>query len=125
MSDKPKPGKDKDIRFIRQAMEDANALFDLLGGEIQQECESDWLVALTEAMLITTNQLDLLDQMLASPTTMPGMVLDCNRQLRGLIRTLAQARLPPSRQQAVAKMAYFAGNQLKVLLVVKEIRSLP
>jgi hypothetical protein len=122
MSDKPKPGKDKDLRLIRQALEDADALFGLFGGEIQQEAGHEVLETRTEALLLIAEQIDLLDQMLADPTTSPMMVIEQNRQVRTFIRSLLPAAHAPGERHMLARLAYIAGNQLKALLVVKEIR---
>jgi hypothetical protein len=122
MSDKPKPGKDKDLRYIRQAIEDADALFELLGGDLGHGGAPRSAELVAEAMLTVIEQMDLLDQMLAEPATPPTAVIDYNRKLRDLIREFLANDLPAAMRPKVARMAQAAGNQLRSLLIVKEIR---
>jgi hypothetical protein len=124
MSDKPKPGKDKDLRYIRQAMEETDALLGLFGVLLASEQLNGLSEAVASTTLVAIDQLDLLDQMLNEPTLLPVTVIDNNRQLRNMIKPLLHMKLPASEQQALAKIALVLGNQLKWLLVVKEIRSL-
>jgi hypothetical protein len=121
MSDKPKPGKDKDLRFIRQAMEATQALFGLLGDQITEPDNPRCATLLAEALLLTTDQLDLLDQMLTDATCAPTAVIEQNRQLRQLVRTLLQQNGTVDRP-TLARVAHATGTQLSALLVVKEIR---
>jgi hypothetical protein len=123
MSDKPKPGKDKDLRYIRQAMEETDALLGLFGALLTSEHLNDLSETVASTTLLAIDQLDLLDQMLSEPALLPATVIDNNRHLRNMIKPLLQMRLPASEQQALAKIALALGNQLKWLLVVKEIRS--
>ena len=62
MSDKPKPGKDKDLRYIRQAMDETQQLFALLGQAVAQ-ADDQTAERLAAMMLLVLEQLDLLDQM--------------------------------------------------------------
>ncbi|RIK35335.1 MAG: hypothetical protein DCC55_30585 [Chloroflexi bacterium] len=121
MSDKPKPGKDKDLRFIRQAMEATQALFSLLGEQIAEPEDPRYATLLAEALLLATDQLDLLDQMLADATCAPTLVIDQNRQLRRLVRRLLHEN-GSANHPALARVAHATGTQLNALLVVKEIR---
>jgi hypothetical protein len=122
MSDKPKPGKDKDLRYIRQAIEDADALFELLGSDLGHGGAPRSAELVAEAMLTVIEQMDLLDQMLGEPATQPTTVIDYNRKLRDLIREFLANDLPAAMRPKVARMAQAAGNQLRSLLIVKEIR---
>jgi hypothetical protein len=121
MSDKPKPGKDKDLRFIRQAMEATQALFSLLGEQMAEPDHSRCAILLAEALLLTTDQLDLLDQMLTDVTCPPTVVIEQNRQLRQIVRGLLHENGVVNRV-ALARVAQATGTQLTALLVVKEIR---
>jgi hypothetical protein len=73
-------------------------------------------------MLTVIEQMDLLDQMLGEPAAQPTTVIDYNRKLRDLIREFLANDLPAAMRPKVARMAQAAGNQLKSLLIVKEIR---
>jgi hypothetical protein len=121
MSDKPKPGKDKDLRFIRQAMEATQTLFGLLGEQVAEPDDPCSATLLAEALLLTTDQLDLLDQMLADASYTPTHVIEQNRQLRHLVRTLLHEN-GAANHLPLARVAHAAGTQLMALLVVKEIR---
>lgn len=121
MSDKPKPGKDKDLRFIRQAMEATQALFSLLGEQMGEPDDPRCATLLAEALLLTADQLDLLDQMLADATCAPTLVIEQNRQLRQLVRNLLHENGAVNRP-TLARVAHATGTQLSALLVVKEIR---
>jgi hypothetical protein len=118
MSDKAKPGKDKDLRYIRQAMEATDQLFTLLGERVDELCADQPADAVAEALLLLSDQLDQLSQMVEEPACSPASVIEQNRQVRGLVRALRPAVKAPR----LAQMAHAAGNQLRALLVVKEIR---
>lgn len=121
MSDKPKPGKDKDLRFIRQAMEATQTLFGLLGEQVTEPGDQRYVTLLAEALLLAADQLDLLDQMLADATCTPTTVIEQNRQLRQLVRILLHEN-GATNGSLLARMAHATGTQLSALLVVKEIR---
>ena len=122
MSDKPKPGKDKDLRYIRQAMEATQLLFGLLAERGAEPDAVQHAGLLTEAFLLTADQLDQLAQLLNNPTGAPGVVIEQNRELRRLVRLLLQQN-GTTGCLALMRMAEAAGSQLSALLVVQEIRS--
>lgn len=121
MSDKPKPGKDKDLRYIRLAIEASQTLFGLLGEQADTITDPCCTTELAEAFLIVTDQLDSLDQMLTEPRCLPTAVIEQNRQLRQLARSFLHT-WPQDSQFCIARIAQATGAQLQALLVVKEIR---
>ena len=121
MSDKPKPGKDKDLRFIRQAMEATQRLLGLLAEQGSEAEAEQHARLLAEALLVTADQLDDLACLLANPTRPPSLLIDRNRELRRLVRLLLQ-RNQGNGGIAIMRMAEAVGSQLSALLVVQEIR---
>jgi hypothetical protein len=95
MSDKAKPGKDKDLRYIRQAMEATDQLFTLLGERVDELCADQPADAVAEALLLLSDQLDQLSQMVEEPACSPASVIEQNRQVRGLVRALRPAVKAP------------------------------
>ncbi|MCX6049872.1 MAG: hypothetical protein NT075_32635 [Chloroflexi bacterium] len=123
MSDRPKPGKDKDLRCIRQAIEETDKFYSLLSGGIEVDQLPEFVSFISEAMLLTIDQLDLLDQMLGDVTITPTRVIENNRCLRNLLRSMLQKNLSHVEQISITRMIQAIGDQLKALLIVKEIRS--
>ena len=123
MSDRPKPGKDKDLRFIRQAIDETDKLYLLLSEGINAHQFPDNSGLYAEAMLLTIDQLDLLDQMLGSVVLIPTPVIEYNRCLRNIFRTIMQHKLAQADTFHLIQMIQAVGDQLKSLLIVKEIRS--
>jgi hypothetical protein len=122
MSDKPKPGKDKDLRYLRQATEETDRLFGVFCGLADLQPGELWAATLTEAMLLVLDQLDLLDQMIVSTTDSPVPVIELNRKLRKLIGCCTTQTLTAAQQTALLQSVQALGGQLRALLVVKEIR---
>lgn len=122
MSDRPKPGKDKDLRCIRQAIEETDKLYSLLlpGINSHQLADNDFTA---EAMLLTIDQLDFLDQMLDDATLLPQLAIEHNRCLRQLLRTAMQQKTLTVASINFTRMIQAVGDQLKSLLVVKDIRA--
>ena len=123
MSDRPKPGKDKDLRFIRQAIEETEKLYSLLSEGVNAHQLSDHIGLLAEALLLTIDQLDFLDQMLTSVVLTPTPVIEYNRCLRTIFRTMLQQELAKVEIFHLTRMIQAVGDQLKSLLIVKEIRA--
>lgn len=123
MTDKPRPGKDKDLRYIRLALDETDNFFRLLGGDQNEGAMTGFLEFSAQAMLLTLDQLDLLDQMLTDASLSPQVVIDNNRQLRDLCKTLLRLELSLAERQTLLALIRVLGNQLRALLVVKEIRS--
>lgn len=123
MTDKPRPGKDKDLRYIRLALEETDNFFRMVGGESNTGILSGYLEFSTQAMLLALDQLDLLDQMLTDATLSPQPALEHNRQLRDLCKTLLRLELTFTERQTLLSLIRVLGNQLRALFVVKEIRS--
>ena len=123
MSDRPKPGKDKDLRFIRQAIDETDKLFSLLSEGINGHQLSDNTGLFAEAMLLTIDQLDLLDQMLGNVVLVPTSVIEYNRCLRNIFRTIMQHKLAQVDTLHLTRMIQTVGDQLKSLLIIKEIRA--
>jgi hypothetical protein len=123
MSDKPKPGKDKDLRYIRQAMEATDLLFCLLGevatGVTAHSATHGAALALADAFLLVAEQLDRLSEMVETPAALPTVVIEQNRQVRMIVRQLMQV----GDGATLVQLAQAAGNQLRALLVVQEIRT--
>lgn len=123
MSDRPKPGKDKDLRCIRQAIEETDKFYSLLSGGVEADQLPEFVSFISEAMLLTIDQFDLLDQMLDDATITPIHVIEHNRCLRNLLRSMMHKKLSHVEQIGVTRMIQAIGDQLKSLLIVKEIRS--
>jgi hypothetical protein len=123
MSDRPKPGKDKDLRFIRQAIDETDKLYLLLSEGIDAHLLPDTNSLYAEALLLTIDQLDLLDQMLGSVMLIPTPLIEYNRCLRTIFRTMMQHKLTEVDAYHLTRMIQAIGDQLKSLLIVKEIRS--
>ncbi len=123
MSDRPKPGKDKDLRCIRQAIDETDRFYCLIVGEIEAIQLPDTLQFMSEALLIAIDQLDLLQQLLDDAMLMPTQVVEQNRLLRTLLRQMIQTRLTQAEQYTLLRLIQATGDQLKALLTVKEIRS--
>jgi hypothetical protein len=123
MTDKPRPGKDKDLRYIRLALEETDNFFRMVGGDVSEGAMTGYLEFSTQAMLLVLDQLDFLDQMLTDATLAPQPVLENNRQLRDLCKTLLRLELTFPERQTLLALIRVLGNQLRALLVVKEIRS--
>jgi hypothetical protein len=121
MSDKPKPGKDKDLRYIRLAMDASQTMFEMLSERAKTILDEGCTTDVTEAFLLVTDQLDGLDHMLIEPSCLPTAIIEQNRQMRRLIRSFVRT-WPQDAQLLVTGMAQAAGAQLQALLVVKEIR---
>lgn len=121
MSDKPKPGKDKDVRYIRQALDATQRLLDLLGVPPGELLDQQTTGLLAELMLVVIDQIDELDQMISDPTVSPVRLIEQNRQVRKQIRQLLQQNegLDPTN---LLLLVQNVGNQLTSLLVIKEIR---
>ena len=145
MSDRPKPGKDKDLRFVRLALEETDKLFQLLSAGVEVQLQghnglsadqADLLVPaqvtttfsaeysrfLTESLLLMLEQIDLLDQMLDDALQPATQLLEHNRTLRTMLKTTmteaASAMNPVIQLCAVC----FLGQQQKLLLTIKGIR---
>jgi len=124
MSDKPKPGKDKDLRFIKSAIEDADEVYRLFASELINEQSPGVIELISEGMLLIIEQYDDLNQMLDDIAFTPTRVLDHNRCLRDLLKLMIKERLTPAGRVAVASMIQILGNQLRSLMVIKEIRGI-
>ena len=123
MSDRPKPGKDKDLRFIRQAIDETDKLYLLLSEGINAHQFPDDVGIYAEAMLLTIDQLDFLDQMLGNIVLTPVPAIEYNRCLRTIFRTMMQHKLAQVDAFHLTRMIQAVGDQLKSLLIVKEIRA--
>lgn len=123
MPDKALPGKDKDLRHIRMAIDEATTVYKLLSAEIQTELIPGVIEIISEAMLLIIEQFDILNQMLDEPELPPEPVIELNRHLRDMLRLLTKERLPPAGRVAAMQMIQAAGAQLQALVVVKEIRT--
>ena len=123
MSDRPKPGKDKDLRFIRQTIEETDKFYSLLSDGIEADQLPEFVSFISEAMLLTIDQFDLLDQMLDDVAITPLRVIEYNRSLRNLLRSMMQKKLSHVEQIGITRMIQAIGDQFKSLLIIKEIRS--
>lgn len=123
MPDKPQPGKDKDLRFIRHAIDDADRVVGHLRTLLEGEPPPGAVEIVSEALLLAIEQYDLLNQMLDDTAIGPGQAIEANRSLRELLRLLMHERLAPEARVTTAMVAHTLGSQLKSLLIVKEIRS--
>lgn len=122
MPDKPQPGKDKDLRYIRHAIDDADRVIGHLRTLLADEPPPGVVEIVSEALLLSIEQYDLLNQMLDDMGIGPGQAIEANRSLRELLRLLMQERLAPEARVTTATVAHTLGSQLKSLIVVKEIR---
>lgn len=122
MSDKPKPGKDKDSRSLRQAVAATHALLEILAAEAAQSQVDGYARQFAHALLVVAEQLDHLDRLSDDVACAPHFLLEQNRQLRMILRGLLQADAPV-RGVALVQMTEAVAKQLQALLVVKEIRS--
>lgn len=124
MSDKPRPGKDKDLRFIKSAIDDADEVYRLFASELINEQSPGVIELISEGMLLIIEQYDDLNQMLDDATLTPISVLDHNRCLRDLLKLMIKERLSPVGRVAAASIIQVLGNQLRSLMVTKEIRGI-
>ena len=122
MPDKPQPGKDKDLRFIRHAIDDADRAIGFLRTLLEGEPTPGVVEIVSEALLLSIEQYDLLNQMLDDTAIGPAQAIETNRSLRDLLKLLTHERLEPAARVTTATVAHTLGNQLKSLMVVKEIR---
>jgi hypothetical protein len=145
MSDRPKPGKDKDLRFVRLALEETEKLFQLLSAGVEElpqdrngtsAGQADGVAAaqavatfsaeysrfLTESLLLTLEQIDLLDQMLDDALHPATQLLEHNRTLRTMLRTTMSEAAPAMNPWTQLCAARFLGQQQKLLLTIKGIR---
>ena len=124
MSDKPRPGKDKDLRFIKSAIDDADEVYRLFASDLINEQSPGVIELISEGMLLIIEQYDDLNQMLDDVTLTPIRVLDHNRCLRDLLKLMIKERLSPLGRVAAASIIQVLGNQLRSLMVTKEIRGI-
>lgn len=122
MSDKPRPGKDKDLRFIKSAIEDADEVYRIFSSELINEQSPGVIEMISEGMLLIIEQYDELNQMLDDGTITPTQVLEHNRCLRDLLKLMIKERLSPVGRVAAANVIQSLGGQLRSLMVTKEIR---
>jgi len=123
IADRPKPSKVKDLRSIRQAIDETDRFYCLLAGENEAIQRPDALRLISEALLIAIDQLDLLQQLVDDAALMPTQVVEHNRLLRTLLRQMMQTCLTQAEQRTLLQLIQVTGNQLKSLLIVKEIRA--
>jgi len=122
MSDKPKPGKDKDLRFIKNAIDDADDIYRILSADLLAEQSPTVIELISEGMLLIMEQYDELNQMLDDESITPTQVLEHNRCLRDLLKLMIKERLSPVGRVATANVIQSLGSQLRSLMVTKEIR---
>jgi hypothetical protein len=122
MSDKPKPGKDKDLRFIKNAIDDADDIYRILSADLLTEQSPTVIEMISEGMLLIMEQYDELNQMLDDESITPIQVLEHNRCLRDLLKLMIKERLSPVGRVATANVIQSLGRQLRSLMVTKEIR---
>ena len=122
MSDKPKPGKDKDLRFIKNAIDDADDIYRILSADLLIEQSPTVIEMISEGMLLIMEQYDELNQMLDDESITPIQVLEHNRCLRDLLKLMIKERLSPVGRVATANVIQSLGSQLRSLMVTKEIR---
>lgn len=122
MSDKPKPGKDKDLRFIKKAIDDADDIYRILSADLLTEQSPTVIEMISEGMLLIMEQYDELNQMLDDESITPIQVLEHNRCLRDLLKLMIKERLSPVGRVATANVIQSLGSQLRSLMVTKEIR---
>lgn len=121
MSDKPKPGKDKDVRYIRQASDATQRILDLLSILPTKSISEQTPGLLAELVLLVIDQLDELNQMLSDPTMSPINLIEQNRQVRQQLRQLLLGQEGKD-ATTLLLLAQNVGNQLTSLLVIKDIR---
>lgn len=124
MSDKPKPGKDKDLRFIKSAIEDADEVYRLFASDMINEESPGVIELVSEGLLLIIEQYDDLNQMLDDASLTPTHVLEHNRCLRDLLKLVIKERLSPVGRVAAASIIQVLGSQLRSLMVTKEIRGI-
>lgn len=122
MSDKPKPGKDKDLRFIKNAIDDADDIYRILSADLLTEQSPSVIEMISEGMLLIMEQYDELNHMLDDEAITPTQVLEHNRCLRDLLKLMIKERLSPVGRVAAANVIQSLGSQLRSLMVTKEIR---
>ncbi|GEM_PF-2202706 len=122
MSDKPRPGKDKDLRFIKSAIEDADEVYRIFSSELINEQSSGVIEMISEGMLLIIEQYDALNQMLDDLTMTPTQVLEHNRCLRDILKLMIKERLSPVGRVAAVNVIQSLGSQMRSLMVTKEIR---
>lgn len=122
MSDRPQPGKDKDLRFIRQAIDHSQEVYSLLSEEVAKDGVPGIVELNSEALLLAIDQYDILCQMTDNPTMTADQVIEHNRCLRDLLKLLIKERLAPTSRIATVKIIQILGAQLQTLMVTKEIR---
>lgn len=122
MSDKPRPGKDKDLRFIKNAIDDADEIYRILSADLLAEQSPMVIEMISEGMLLIMEQYDELNQMLDDESITPTQVLEHNRCLRDLLKLMIKERLSPVGRVATANVIQSLGSQLRSLMVTKEIR---
>ncbi len=122
MSDKPRPGKDKDLRFIKSAIEDADEVYRIFSSELISEQSSGVIEMISEGMLLIIEQYDALNQMLDDLAITPTQVLEHNRCLRDILKLMIKERLSPVGRVAAANVIQSLGSQMRSLMVTKEIR---
>ena len=122
MSNKPKPGKDKDLRFIKNAIDDADDIYRILSADLLTEQSPSVIEMISEGMLLIMEQYDELNHMLDDEAITPTQVLEHNRCLRDLLKLMIKERLSPVGRVAAANVIQSLGSQLRSLMVTKEIR---
>ena len=122
MSDKPRPGKDKDLRFIKSAIEDADEVYRIFSSELIGEQSAGVIEMISEGMLLIIEQYDALNQMLDDLAMTPTQVLEHNRCLRDILKLMIKERLSPVGRVAAANVIQSLGSQMRSLMVTKEIR---
>jgi hypothetical protein len=122
MSDKPRPGKDKDLRFIKSAIEDADEVYRIFSSELISEQSSGVIEMISEGMLLIIEQYDALNQMLDDLAITPTQVLEHNRCLRDILKLMIKERLSPVGRVAAVNVIQSLGSQMRSLMVTKEIR---
>ena len=122
MSDKPRPGIDKDLRFIKSAIEDADEVYRIFSSELIGEQSAGVIEMISEGMLLIIEQYDALNQMLDDLAMTPTQVLEHNRCLRDILKLMIKERLSPVGRVAAANVIQSLGSQMRSLMVTKEIR---
>lgn len=122
MSDKPRPGKDKDLRFIKSAIDDADEVYRIFSSELIGEQSPGVIEMISEGMLLIIEQYDALNQMLDDLAITPTQVLEHNRCLRDILKLMIKERLSPVGRVAAANVIQSLGSQMRSLMVTKEIR---
>jgi len=94
----------------------------LFASELINEQSPGVIELISEGMLLIIEQYDELNQMLDDVALTPTRVLDHNRCLRDLLKLMIKERLSPLGRVAAASIIQVLGNQLRSLMVTKEIR---